>query len=388
MSKLREVIQWVLGLIPPGAGLLARPRGLDLLIAVVLAAGSLLEYPLIDQPRPIMDLAAGLALAAIAIYRRVRPLAAVIAVTAVGVGSDIVAGITDQPVAGTIAGGLAVVVITYTVGRWAPRNTVVASILIMGLILPSTGFLNSFNDPAWVSWLIAASLSTASIGTGVLVRARDVLRTEQARAELAEERNHLANDIHDSVAHAMSAIAIRAEGARHLSDQTQRDQAFDAIARTASKGLTDVRHLIANIRTNDDLPEPLPGLGDLNQLAQEATTPSLEVEVMIDAVTEAVPVTVSAVAYAITREALTNIRRHATGASRAVVRARTTDQYLDLTIVDDGSTPATRTATAGFGLQVMTERATSVGGNLTAGPDPNGGWLVASRLPLTSGASQ
>ncbi len=385
MNRIHDVIDWVVTLIPPGDGLLVRPRWVDILLSLVLAVGTLVEFPFITTPFPRGVGVGGLVMAVLVVWRRVFPLAVVVLVTAVAVSIDVVAAITDEPVIGTFAGGLSVLTILYSLGRWAPRSTILRSAAIAALLLPSTGFLNPVNDPPWASFLIEVTLTAAVIGTGVLVRSRDLLKTEKARAELAEERNHLANDIHDSVAHHMSAIAIRAEGARQLTDPGLRDEAFDAIARSASAGLTDVRQLLSNIRATEDMPTPLPGLGDLKQLAEQATTPSLDVEVVIDVATETIPVTVAAVAYSIAREALTNVRRHATGATRASVRARTTDQFLDLTITDNGATPTGPPDGPGFGIRVMTERANSVGGNLSAGPDPTGGWLVASRLPLSEG---
>ena len=384
MSRTQQVVDWIATLIPPGDGLLTRPRRIDVAMALALAAGSLLEFPFMTSPYPGVVLAGGAVLAVLIAWRRVFPLAVVVLTTAMAVSFDILAAITDKPMLGTVAGGLSVIAILYAIGRWAPRNTILKAAVVAGLVLPGAGFLNPVNDPAWSSFLIEVVVTLAAIGTGVLIRSRDLLKTERGRAELAEDRNRLANDIHDSVAHHMSAIAIRAEGARQLTDPEQRNEAFDAIARSASMGLTDLRQLLSNMRAAENMPTPLPGLGDLRELAAEATTPSLDVAVVIDATAENIPVTVAAVAYAIAREGLTNVRRHATGATHATVRARTTEQFLDLTVVDNGSTPTGHTTTPGFGIRVMTERANSVGGNLSAGPDPTGGWLVSSRLPLVA----
>ncbi|MGH1488490.1 MAG: sensor histidine kinase [Acidimicrobiales bacterium] len=382
MKGLREALDGVFALVPPVDGRLVRPRRVDLLLSLGLIAAAVTEFAFDTPIFPGLVLVSGLILAVAVAYRRVSPLLVVLVATAVPVGFDTIAAITDKPLLGSVAGGLAVVTIVYSVGRWAPRRTVAIAVVLVVFVISAAGFLNPENDPAWAWFLLEVALGTAVIAVGLVVRSRDALKTERARAELAEERSELANEVHDSVAHHMSAIAVRAEGALHLVDPDERTEALNAIKESASAGLSDVRRLVSSMRRADDMPRPLPGLGDLNQLAGEASTPSLDVEVVIEAAAEVVPVTVSAVVYGIAREALTNVRRHSIGATRATVRAHKTGQYLDLTITDDGSIPTTRPTEPGIGLKVMTERANSVGGSLSAGPNPSGGWLVAARLPI------
>ena len=90
---------------------------------------------------------------------------------------------------------------------------------------------------------------------------------------------------------------------------------------------------------------------------------------------------VSAAAYAICREGLTNVRRHATNATEAIISIRDTGQALELTIADNGQTPLSDRK-HGNGLTSMTQRAEAAGGVLTAGPNLGGGWLVAAQIPL------
>ena len=107
----------------------------------------------------------------------------------------------------------------------------------------------------------------------------------------------------------------------------------------------------------------------------------MRIAVKIDADAEILPAATSATIYAICREALTNARRHASNASSAVVTVQKLGDSLSVTIVDDGATPISGRSN-GHGLTSMTERAAAIGGSLTAGPNPAGGWRVAVQLPV------
>ncbi|MGI9598114.1 MAG: sensor histidine kinase, partial [Acidimicrobiales bacterium] len=273
----------------------------------------------------------------------------------------------------------------YNAGRWGSTRTVVVALLLGAGAVPLASLANPDTEPGWLLLGFDALVVIALIAIGLLIRSNKDAKEQRALAETLEERNRLANDIHDSFAHHMSAIAVRAEAARQLDDPAALDEALTAIKRSASTGLADMRHLVAGLRTPDNDARPLPGFGDMQHLASELSTEALAVDLAIDAQPELIPVSTSAVAYWITREALTNVSRHATGATRATVRARGTDRHLDLTITDDGATPSVPEITRGHGLRSMTERARSLGGELSAGPNPKGGWLVSARLPLNRG---
>lgn len=273
----------------------------------------------------------------------------------------------------------------YNTGRWASARTVLAGLVLGGAVIPLVGLVNPITERDLLLLGFDALGAVVLIVIGLLIRSNADAKEQRDLAETLEERNRLANDIHDSFAHHMSAIAVRAEAARQLDDPVALDEALTAIKRSASTGLADMRHLVAGLRTPDEEAKPLPGFGDMQRLVDELSTETLSVELAIEAEPELIPVSTSAVAYWITREALTNVSRHATGATSATVRARGTNRYLDLTVTDDGSTPNRPETPSGHGLRSMTERARSLGGELSAGPNPNGGWLVSARLPLNRG---
>ncbi len=372
---------------PTSATVLARPRTIDWSIGAGLIVLLIVEAVFDDLPGVGLSAVAALVATTAFVWRRVQPLIALVAVAAASMVVDLTAGLLDRPVESTFAEGLAALTVIYCAGRWGSARAVVAALFLASLAVPLASMANPNTEPGLLLLGFDILATVVLIAIGLLIRSNAEAKEQRELTEALEERNRLANDIHDSFAHHMSAIAVRAEAARQLDDPAALDEALTAIKRSASIGLTDMRHLVAGLRTPDDNARPLPGFGDMQQLASELTTDALRVELAIDADPELIPVSTSAVAYWITREALTNVSRHATGATMATVRARGTDQHLDLTITDDGATPSLADFTRGHGLRSMTERARSLGGELAAGPNPKGGWLVSARLPLNRGES-
>lgn len=370
---------------PMGGTLLARPRVIDWIIGAVLLATLIAEAVFGGLPGVVPSTAVGLIASAAFVVRRVWPLYAILALGLATVVVDIVAGLANTPIESSFAAAIAGLAVLYNAGRWASPKTVAITAIIAFAALPLAAAMNPAYSTSLTLTITDGLVQIVIVGAGLLVRSLADAREQRGLAMELQERNRLANDIHDSFAHHMSAIAIRAEAARQLEDRGELDEALRAIKQSASTGLTDLRHFVAGFRGPEEIPRPLPGFGDLEHLASELSTDSVQVVVDIDAQPEMIPVSVSAAAFWITREALTNILRHATSATRAEVRTRSTDHHLDLTITDDGATPSTQRTSGGHGLSSMTARAKALGGELTAGPNPNGGWLVAARLPLNRG---
>ncbi len=358
------------------------------LVAVLVVDVLLVDFPggaiFVGSPGGVLVVALGLLAAATSVMRRVWPLGTVLALGLATVGVDVLAGVMDTPIELSYATSFGGVTLLYNAGRWAaPKTMAIASIVALALG-PSHWYLNPVERPNIELGVINTLVLLLVVAVGLLARSVVDAKEQRQLSTALQERNLLANDIHDSFAHHMSAIAIRAEAARQLDDAEALDDALRSIKRSASTGLTDLRHFVRGLRTNDDIPRPLPGFGDIQHLASELSNDNLKISVETDAQPEMIPVSVSAAAFWITREALTNIIRHATGATQAHVHTSSTGRHLDLTITDNGVTPNTPVSDRGHGLSSMTARAQALGGDLTAGPNPNGGWLVAARLPLNS----
>jgi signal transduction histidine kinase len=210
-------------------------------------------------------------------------------------------------------------------------------------------------------------------------------REDHARRAADAERNRIARELHDVVAHNVSVIAVQAGAARLTSRDSpaQATETLGVIERTARATLAELRALLGMLRRADEEGlgrEPQPTLAQLDALVARAREAGLRIEVRVEGSLAALPATVDLSAYRIVQEALTNVMKHAPGA-RVHLLVRRTDWAVDLVVVDDGPGP-TPSPSRGQGLIGMRERASLVGGNLTAGPALGGGFRVEARLPL------
>ncbi|WIM98892.1 histidine kinase [Actinoplanes oblitus] len=229
-------------------------------------------------------------------------------------------------------------------------------------------------------WLAASLLAWS---WGALGRARAARREAERRQAVLEERGRIARELHDVLSHTVSVMVVQAAAADDVFEINP-GQARDAIRRTETAGreaLAELRSFLRVVRDGDqggapDEP-PLPALGDVGRLAETMTGAGLTVTLRREGAAEP-PAGVQLCAYRIVQEALTNTLRHS-GAGRAEVLVRVTDAEVELEVRDDGH--GGTGDGAGNGIRGMRERAATVGGELTAGPGPDGGFLVRARLP-------
>ncbi|GAA0805900.1 sensor histidine kinase [Spirilliplanes yamanashiensis] len=216
-----------------------------------------------------------------------------------------------------------------------------------------------------------------------LVAEREVSELEQARRAVLEERARIARELHDVVAHHMSLIAVRAETAPFRVTGGPEAQAaeFASIAGAAREALGEMRRLLGVLRSESGGPDlaPQPGLADLPAMVAAARRAGLTVELVCPA-TE-VPEAVGLSAYRIVQEGLSNATRHAAGAA-VRIDVVADDAALAVTIRNDRPDRPAAPGADGAGLAGMRERAAVHGGEVTAGPTPDGGYEVRARLPL------
>ena len=216
----------------------------------------------------------------------------------------------------------------------------------------------------------------SAMAFGAAVRYRSRSRQRELDQVKLLERERLARDLHDTVAHHVSAMAIRAQAGIALS-ATQPDAAVDAlhvIDAEAARALEEMRSMVHLLRT--DL-TPTPGIADLERLATQ-TGPAVAVDLIGDV--DHLPSPVGAAIYRLAQEAVTNARRHARHATRIEVRVAADETAVHLSVRDDGDTGAAA-GTAGYGLIGMIERAGLLGGTCEAGPNADRGWTVRAVLP-------
>jgi signal transduction histidine kinase len=213
------------------------------------------------------------------------------------------------------------------------------------------------------------------------------LRSVEARQVVMEERSRIARELHDVVAHHMSAIVIRAQAAARLGPRQPvvATEAAGWIAEAGKEALAAMRHTVQVLRTGDGDREvelaPQPTLDDIHTIAERLAPTGLAVEVRLPRPLPTLDPPVDLAAVRIAQEALTNALRHAE-ASRAVITVHDEDRGLLVVVDDDGRTGAAPPAEpTGHGLRGMTERAASCGGDLAIIPSPLGGWRVMAHLP-------
>jgi signal transduction histidine kinase len=218
-----------------------------------------------------------------------------------------------------------------------------------------------------------------------LAEQQRVSDTERARRALLEERARIARELHDVVAHHMSVIAIQAEAAPYRPPE-EAAGSFATIRATATEGLRELRRVVGVLRaegSEDAVPQPtLDRLDDLMAGLREA---GLRVTATVTGTSRPLPDGVELSAYRIVQESLSNAMRHAPG-SDARVEIAYRPVGLELRIVNGPArTQPPRSAGPGHGLLGMRERAAMLGGALTAGPEPDGGYAVAAVLPVADG---
>ncbi|KOU50526.1 histidine kinase [Streptomyces sp. WM4235] len=229
----------------------------------------------------------------------------------------------------------------------------------------------------------------------LLLRLQSVQRVRELRAVRTAERLELARELHDLVAHHVTGIVVEARAARFTG--VTADRAAEILGRIETAGdeaLGSMRRLVKILREDEAAAggdtaagtTPVAGLADLRALTERFAVTGPPVTLRIEEGLEArLPADVAATAHRIVLEALTNIGKHAATATAVHIALRTVPAGLEVRVEDDGGRPARLSENArggGYGLAGMTERAEALGGSLTAGPAPTGGWLVTATLPL------
>ena len=210
-------------------------------------------------------------------------------------------------------------------------------------------------------------------------------QAERARRQAGEQRMAIARELHDVLAHHISLISVQAGVALHLMDEQpeQARTALTAIRQASRESLGELRSVLELLRHGEEgAPRaPAPGLEALDALVERTSAAGLPVVVEVTGTARPLPAAVALAAYRIVQEALTNVTRHAGRPATATVRLGYAPDQLTVEVTDDGPGAEDISGT-GSGLLGMAERAAALGGQLDAGPRPDGGFRVAARLPV------
>jgi signal transduction histidine kinase len=353
----------------------------DWVLLAVLSLSALIEGTLRSDVlwRPVA-LALALALVWTLLWRRTHPLLMLVIAFVPLMALSVASLATGVASVGLYTNGF-ILLLPYALLRWGSGREV---LLGLPLIL-TTYVLGIVADYTTFGEAIAGLLfGLFPALLGVLVRLQNRTHTQEKEQVKLIEREQLARDLHDTVAHHVSAIAVRAQAGRYVA-ATDPERAIDSlrvIEEEASRALNEMRVMVGALRRSKDADlAPQNGIRDIPRLAHDDHTPVVAVHIAgsLDGLSSAV----DAAVYRIAQESITNAVRHARNASRVEVRVHAGEGDVGLTVTDDGATAGA--PSEGYGLLGMRERAALLGGTFEAGPQREGGWRVTAVLPRDGG---
>jgi signal transduction histidine kinase len=321
------------------------------------------------------------------------------------------------PFGAPVAVGAAVVLTTFVDARLTPFAFVTflagcAAVLLMGLLRDRTqavaglalavgvDALVEYKDPKGnLGAFIATSVIFAIVWTIAYALGRKFQeadeakerasraereREQRAQAAVTEERARIARELHDVVGHSVSVMTVQASAVRRLlrPEQQRERESLLIVEQTGREALAEMRRMVGVLRRPEEAPAlaPQPSLEHLDKLVEQVREAGLPVELRVEGDPLPLPAGLDLTAYRLVQEGLTNALKHAR-AQRAEVLVHYSDGHVELTVSDDGRGAGDRDG-GGHGLVGMRERMTVYGGELEAGPRPEGGYRLRARLPV------
>jgi signal transduction histidine kinase len=298
------------------------------------------------------------------------------------------------------SGDLALLVGLYSVAvAESTRTTLVATgVLEVGIAMVAVRWTPNSVAPAFIG---LSGMAVAAAVLGMSVRGRRQLvdslheraarleyeRDQQGQLAAAAERARIARDMHDIVAHHLSVMIALVDGATYqVRDAPERaETAMATASRTGRQALGEMRRLLGVLRDEEGPAlSPQPGIAEIEALVGRLHTAGVDVRYERSGPDEPLEPGLELTAYRIVQEALTNALKHAgDGARASVTLARTGDDVV-VEIRDTGVGATTAPGAEGGGLRGMRERAAVYGGEVAAGPHPDGGWCVRTRLSASA----
>ncbi len=255
-------------------------------------------------------------------------------------------------------------------------------------------FAEGTADYAWVGSFIVVSWSVGFILSRRAQQAREMTeRAERLEREhrdaadraVTEERQRIARELHDVIAHSVSVMTVQTSAVRRLlrPEQEREREALETVEATGRDALTEMRRLVGLLREQGAMPEfsPQPGMGTIDSLLDGVRSAGLPVELEVDGEPRELPAGVDLAAYRVVQEALTNALKYA-GPAHAWVAVHWGADELELEIANDGHEDADDGDGSGHGLAGMRERVSLYGGDIESGARDGGGYVVRARLPL------
>lgn len=354
---------------------------------------------------------AGVAACFVLLLRKRLPVITVVVVfTAVWLVGRVAPGFADE----AISLPLLMLVAIYSLGRYAREIQAWLGLGVVVACIVAFVIDDGANDASDVAFAIAFFGTPWGVGLAMRLRRdredelqadAELLRSDQAdsaRRAVVAERARIARELHDVVSHAISVTVLQARGGRRMVgvDDAAVRRSLDAIEHTNTAALGDMRRLLAVLHDSEDPAGdglvPQPSLSGLEELVEQVRSSGPAVDLEVSGEPGVVPPGVDLSAYRIVQEALTNVLKHAGTTARANVKVTYGPSAVDVAVCDDGHPPGNageageaeeadeaRRGGEGHGLINIRERVAVVGGTVTAGPGPGGGFVVRAHLPYS-----
>ncbi|MFW2381542.1 MAG: sensor histidine kinase [Acidimicrobiales bacterium] len=316
------------------------------------------------------------------LYRRIYPLVAAVIPFAVFNIAEVTSLIVNDGASVGLYTSAFVLVLVYAVFRWSGGPQMVT----MSVVMAVAWVIGWFGADVTLGDIIGAAivLSFPAVAGLEVRHARHNQRRSIDEAR-SREREQIARELHDSVAHHVSAIAIQAQAGLAVSehDPQAARAALEVVEEAAARTLSEMRTMVGALRDDNagaDL-APQAGVRDIERLGETALdAPDVHVELHGDLGDLSPPV--DAALFRLAQESITNANRHARNATHIRVCVDGSDKSVRLQVTDDGDTVSTHSVgTPGYGLLGMAERTKLLGGQFRAGPGSGRGWTVNVELP-------
>ena len=311
-------------------------------------------------------------------WRRTHPLRMVVIAFGITALVQIFAFVRGAEWSGLIA-GIFVLILPYALLRWGSGRQAFIGLSVIAMSF-ATGLLKE--SVPWGEVIGGSLFLLFPAAVGAAVRYQDIAQRRATERVRIRERERLARELHDTVAHHVSAIAIQAQAGRAMAETRPEMplETLKVIEEAASRTLAEMRSIVRALRDDDEAERtPAESLADIERLAAEDTYP-LQIEVSLTGELDDLDATLTSTLYRLAQESVTNAVRHAEGAQTVTVRIKGEPDRVHLTVRDDGNHVAKRSSN-GLGLRGMSERVALLSGSLNAGPDRLRGWTVEATLP-------
>lgn len=309
----------------------------------------------------------------------------VITALSVSMTASIISAIAGSPLLSLTETAALLVLVASAIRSLSPRGSLAVGIASFVVVASAVPLREGYEPTLFLLSVLVWGCAVAVGALGRSARMRREVAFEDARRA---ERMELARELHDVVAHQVTGIVVQAQAAVAVarSDPDRMAESLAAIEAAGSEALLGMRRMVGAIRQDaDDVGAPRRvsyRLNDVPALVDRFDPGGGHTSLHIDGTDESLPPALGETAYRVIREALTNVRKHA---SRAHTRisVKTVDETLTIEVVNDGVDPASAAhESAGFGLTGIAERIAALDGSMYAGADEPDSWVLRVSLPL------